>query len=204
MNSGNITEKHPSGAKAPVDSAGIMPGINPRPTARACSSAARQAARIRRMSPEDLDRVMEIAASLKEAPHWTCANYAAVLDPAATPRRIALVTDGGQAGQVVGLAVASLIPPQAELETIAVDTHFQRSGLARGLFAELAGRLALGGVTEVILEVRASNQAALGLYRRLGFVETGRRPRYYQAPAEDAVLMRLEGFKPEAANGPVV
>ncbi len=54
--------------------------------------------------------------------------------------------------------------------------------------------LRLAGVTEVILEVRASNQPALGLYRRLGFVETGRRPGYYMdppEPAEDAVLMRL-------------
>ena len=150
------------------------------------------------MTAEDLDRVMEIAASLNNAPQWSCAAYRAALEQDATPRRIAMVTDGGQAGKVVGLAVASLIPPQAELETIAVDTHFQRCGLARGLFAELAGRLRLAGVTEVILEVRASNEPALRLYRRLGFVETGRRPRYYQAPEDDAVLMHLglEGFEP--------
>jgi len=152
------------------------------------------------MTAEDLDRVMEIAVSLKDAPHWTRANYVAALDPAATLRRIALVTDGGQAGKVAGLAVASPIPPQAELETIAVDTHYQRCGLARTLFAELAGRLRLIGVTEVILEVRASNEPALGLYRRLGFVETGRRRGYYvdpPEPAEDAILMRLglEGFE---------
>ena len=152
------------------------------------------AVRIRRMSPEDLDRVMEIAASLKEAPRWPREAYRAALDQDAAPRRIALVTDGGQTGKVVGLAVASLMPPQAELETIAVDTHFQRCGLARRLFAELAGKLRLAGVSEVILEVRASNQPALGLYRRLGFVETGCRPGYYTnppEPAEDAVLMRL-------------
>jgi ribosomal-protein-alanine N-acetyltransferase len=150
------------------------------------------------MTAEDLDRVMEIAASLRHAPQWPREAYKAALDPGATPGRIALVTDGGQACKVAGLAVASLIPPQAELETIAVDTHFQRCGLARGLFAELAGRLARAGATEVILEVRASNQPALGLYQRLGFVETGRRPRYYQAPEDDAVLMRLglEGFEP--------
>ena len=77
------------------------------------------------MSPEDLDRVMEIAASLKDAPQWPREAYTAALDmdpnQDATPRRIALVTDGGQAGKVMGLAVASLIPPQAELETIAAD-----------------------------------------------------------------------------------
>ena len=67
---------------------------------------------------------------------------------------------------------------------------------------ELVEKLSLAGVREVILEVRASNLPALALYRQLGFVETGRRPRYYQAPEEDAILMRLglEGFEPEAAT----
>jgi tRNA threonylcarbamoyladenosine biosynthesis protein TsaB len=149
---------------------------------------------VRPMREEDLDEVVMVAASLRQAPFWSREAYKAALDPDATPRRIALVTDGGQAGEVLGLVVASLIPPQAELETIAVDTHYQRCGLARGLFAELAGRLAHAGATEIHLEVRASNERALRLYLRLGFVETGRRPGYYvdpPEPAEDAVLMRL-------------
>jgi tRNA threonylcarbamoyl adenosine modification protein YeaZ/ribosomal-protein-alanine acetyltransferase len=153
---------------------------------------------VRPMRGMDLNEVMALAASLKEAPQWTRANYIAALDSEAVPRCIALVTDGGQTGKVVGFSVASLMPPRAELEIIAVDAQFQRRGLARKLFEELAGKLGLAGVREVILEVRASNQPALGLYRQLGFVETGRRPRYYQAPADDAVLMRLvlEGFEP--------
>jgi ribosomal-protein-alanine N-acetyltransferase len=46
-------------------------------------------------------------------------------------------------------------------------------------------------VCQLILEVRASNRAALGFYGALGFKETGRRPRYYIDPEEDAVLMGL-------------
>jgi ribosomal-protein-alanine N-acetyltransferase len=191
-------EDDASGAEARIEYDGKMRGLTPPPPSESSDPAAFQAARIRCMTAEDLDRVMEIAASLKNSPQWPPAAYRAALEQDAAPRRIALVTDGGQAGKVAGLAVASLIPPQAELETIAIDTHFQRCGLARGLFAELAGKLRLAGVTEVILEVRASNEPALRLYRRLGFVETGRRPGYYQAPEDDAVLMRLglEGFEP--------
>jgi tRNA threonylcarbamoyladenosine biosynthesis protein TsaB len=160
---------------------------------------------VRPMREEDLDEVVIVAASQRLAPFWPRETYRAALDPAATPRRIALVTDGGKAGKVAGLVVASLLPPQAELETIVVDTYYQRCGLARGLFAELAGRLRLAGVTEVVLEVRASNEPALRLYRRLGFEETGLRPGYYvdpPEPAEDAVLMRLglQGLEPKAAN----
>ena len=93
---------------------------------------------------------------------------------------------------MTGFLVASLLPPQAELEIIAVEARVQRRGLARKLFDELVYQLGPAGVTEVVLEVRASNQAALALYRALGFVETGRRTRYYADPQEDAVLMRLQ------------
>ena len=143
------------------------------------------------MREADLDEVVIIACQ-RLAPFWPREAYRAALDTETTPRRIALVVEVN--GKLAGLAVASLLPPQAELETIVVDTHYQRCGLARRLFEELAGRLRQTGITEVILEVRASNQAALGLYRRLGFVQTGLRPGYYVNPpeqAEDAVLMRL-------------
>jgi ribosomal-protein-alanine N-acetyltransferase len=97
----------------------------------------------------------------------------------------------GEGGEVVGFAVASLLPPEGELETIAVVPTAQRQGVARRLFAELTAELRAAQITEVNLEVRASNHQALGLYRRLGFAETGRRVRYYHDPVEDAVLMRL-------------
>ena len=44
---------------------------------------------------------------------------------------------------------------------------------------------------DVLLEVRQSNETAQRLYTRHGFVPIGRRRRYYQAPPEDAVVMRL-------------
>jgi tRNA threonylcarbamoyladenosine biosynthesis protein TsaB len=136
--------------------------------------------------------VMEIAGSLKGLPQWTRENYMAALDPDARPRRIALMVLGPDEDRMTGFLVASLLPPQAELEIIAVEARVQRRGLARKLFDELVYQLGPAGVTEVVLEVRASNQAALALYRALGFVETGRRTRYYADPQEDAVLMRLQ------------
>jgi ribosomal-protein-alanine N-acetyltransferase len=143
------------------------------------------------MTPADLDRVIEIAASLKEAPHWPRSAYLAALYPDAAPRRIALVAEEPGSGAVTGFAVASLLPPQAELETIAVASAAQRQGLAQQLFAALTVELGLAQIAEVLLEVRASNQPALGFYRSLGFVEAGRRPCYYHDPVEDAVLMSL-------------
>jgi ribosomal-protein-alanine N-acetyltransferase len=145
--------------------------------------------RIRAMAESDLGRVMEIAASLREAPQWPRAAYAAAIAPGAVPKRIALVAEveGAVAGFVVGLVVAS----QAELESIAVDRAVQRRGIGAALLRGLIQEAALAGAEEVLLEVRASNRRAMELYGKAGFAEVGRRPGYYLDPMEDAVLMRL-------------
>jgi ribosomal-protein-alanine N-acetyltransferase len=143
------------------------------------------------MTPADLDRVIEIERSLKQAPHWPLTAWISALDPLSSPQRIAQVATDPSIGKVAAFAVASLLPPQAELELIAVAPEAQRRGLARFLFAALAKELKTWEVTEVSLEVRTSNRPALALYRHLGFIETARRPRYYADPVEDAVLLSL-------------
>jgi ribosomal-protein-alanine N-acetyltransferase len=150
---------------------------------------------IRRMTAADLDRVLAIARNLPQVPHWPESAWMnatnSQFEPESTPRRIALVAGDPQSGSIFGFAVASLLPPQAELETIAVAPESQRLGLGARIFQALAAELKVAGVNELVLEVRASNRPALALYRALGFVKTGLRPRYYADPIEDAVLMRL-------------
>jgi ribosomal-protein-alanine N-acetyltransferase len=146
---------------------------------------------IRPMAPADLDRVIEIERSLEQAPHWARSAWLSALDPTATPSRLALVAEDPSSHAIAAFAVASLLPPQAELEMIAVAPEAQRRGLARHLFTELTMALRAQQVTEVSLEVRASNHPALALYHQLGFVETARRPRYYADPVEDAFLLSL-------------
>ena len=144
--------------------------------------------RVRRMAETDVDAVVELAARLPTAPHWPREAYIAAQDPQREPVRIVEVAVTAEA-ELLGFAVGLVIPPQAELEAIAVAPQFQRMGVARRLFEALAGELAAVGAAEVLLEVRASNEAALGLYAALGFEETGRRRGYYAAPVEDAVLL---------------
>jgi ribosomal-protein-alanine acetyltransferase len=146
-------------------------------------------ARIRRMTEGDVDPVMALAAALEHAPQWPRSAYLAALDPKATPRRIALIAEEPESDALAGFAVASLMESLAELETIAVAPERRRQGLARRLLFALTAELRPAGAREFILEVRASNHPALELYRSLGFAATGRRPRYYHDPVEDAVLM---------------
>ena len=92
---------------------------------------------------------------------------------------------------VAGFVVAVLVPPEAELETIAVVESAQRLGVGRQLLQGLADELRTQQAKSLNLEVRASNLAALRVYRSQEFEEIGRRKRYYSDPEEDAVLMRL-------------
>ena len=62
--------------------------------------------------------------------------------------------------------------------------------MARHLVHVFLDELADNGAREVFLEVRESNRAARALYRDLDFQEVGVRVRYYEKPAEDAVVMR--------------
>jgi ribosomal-protein-alanine N-acetyltransferase len=146
---------------------------------------------IRSMKLEDVPLVYAMAARIAELPRWPLAAYLSALDPEAIPQRIALVADNPVTGMPFGFTMARLVPPQAELEVVAVAPEFQRRGIARRLLAALAEELRYESVTEIDLEVRASNTPALALYRALGFESSGRRPCYYADPEEDAVLMRL-------------
>jgi ribosomal-protein-alanine acetyltransferase len=91
--------------------------------------------------------------------------------------------------QVCGYSVASYAVEIAELESVAVSERWRRYGMGRTL-CEVAMLWARKlGAKSIQLEVRESNAAALSLYRRVGFEEQGKRPKYYKNPEEDAVLM---------------
>jgi ribosomal-protein-alanine N-acetyltransferase len=146
---------------------------------------------IRQMGAADIARVLDIDRSLPTAPHWPGQAYLAALDPAASLRRIALVAAKEASDLPVGFAIASLLLPEAELETVAVAAEGQSQGIGRALLERLFAELQRAGIVEVHLESRASNQTAMRLYKGLGFAESGRRSGYYADPIEDAVVMSL-------------
>ncbi|MBM3764401.1 MAG: GNAT family N-acetyltransferase [Acidobacteria bacterium] len=89
-------------------------------------------------------------------------------------------------GRILGHVVFhDVFDNEYELLYIEVDAAARRQGIARALISALpAGR--------IFLEVRESNTAARELYKRAGFVETGRRKLYYRDPPEDGIVMELK------------
>ncbi len=90
---------------------------------------------------------------------------------------------------VAGLAAWQLAAGEASLYTLTVSPAARRTGAASALLAHSLDQLRGEGAETAYLEVRASNAAAIALYEKAGFVADGRRPRFYQHPTEDAVLM---------------
>jgi len=146
---------------------------------------------IRDLRESDLATVIALVELLEDAPDWPPEIYAALLQPGAARPRIVLVAGDTRSGEVLGFVVAGLLPPEAELESIAVAPSVQRRGIGRRLLASLVTRLRTSGILQLHLEVRASNQTALRFYSAQNFNQTGVRPRYYTDPEEDAVLMTL-------------
>ncbi len=109
-----------------------------------------------------------------------------------------LAVDGE--GEALGYAALSVVLDEGSLDRIAVREQFRRRGVADALLDAFVrfGRVHLAFLT---LEVRASNAAAIALYRKHGFEEVGRRKNYYAAEHEDAVLMTLQ-FREEQENEP--
>jgi ribosomal-protein-alanine N-acetyltransferase len=145
------------------------------------------------LEPAGADMAGEMAdlhALCFEAP-WSAADIGVLLDG---PGGYGLVTRDVD-GNTRGFLLARTVADEAEILTLAVDPGRRRQGLALGL-VEAASNLALAiQVRSLLLEVAADNPAAIGLYRRAGFIEVGRRRGYYSRAgraAIDALIMRRD------------
>jgi ribosomal-protein-alanine N-acetyltransferase len=154
----------------------------------AMSSDTPEQIRIRTMTEADVGAAMAIAATLKDAPRWDARAYQAAVDRARGNHGIALLAEESQSAPA-GFIIAGLLPPEAEIESIAVRAALQRRGVARRLFAAFEAEAQRLGSSLILLEVRPSNAVARAFYQSLGFTEIARRPAYYANPVEEALLM---------------
>lgn len=104
-------------------------------------------------------------------------------------QRICLVSE--VEGRLTGFLVARVDTVTCELENIVVADEWRRRGTGSRLLQKLISTVREDRLQRVQLEVRESNSVARSLYRNLGFVESGRRKKYYPNPTEDAVLYTL-------------
>ena len=141
---------------------------------------------ITQMKPHHVGEIARIEQLCFSAP-WSERSIAYELS---NPLSLWLVAVDGD--QLVGYVGSQSVMDEADMMNIAVLPEFRRLGVAESLVIALCDELRRKKVTSLALEVRASNEAARALYAKLGFVQAGRRPNYYRAPKEDALILRKE------------
>ena len=92
-------------------------------------------------------------------------------------------------GRVLGYACVWLLHGELKINNLAIHPSYRRRGLGDWLLRRVLELGRTTGCRTATLEVRASNDEALALYRRNRFVPVGRRKNYYQWEGEDAILM---------------
>lgn len=138
---------------------------------------------LRAATRADLPTLLEIENESFARPNWRAADF---LKYRATVAECA--------GDVAGFVVVREVyqgnadtRAEREILNVAVRTRFRRQGIATLLLQQEIRSGAL-----YFLEVRESNVAARTLYRKLGFLEIGRRAKYYSHPSETAIVMQMK------------
>lgn len=138
------------------------------------------------MAADHLDVVVALEASSHTRP-WSRSVFEEELQRRHDRAYLVALEDG----EVVGYAGVQLLGEDAHITNVAVRPDRRRRGIASRLVIELIAEARRREATAATLEVRTSNGAARALYRRLGFAPVGVRRRYYEDPAEDALIMWL-------------
>lgn len=144
---------------------------------------------IRPATLADLPALLAIESHAETAAHWSEAKYREMFSGSGL-KRLALVAESGEVVQ--GFLVARAIADEWEIENVVVASSARRKGLAAGLIEELLRLAGQNRACAMFLEVRESNLPARSLYEKMHFRVSGRRPRYYENPPEDALVYRLE------------
>ena len=143
-----------------------------------------QEVEVRRLAYSDLPAVISIERRSFPTP-WSLAMFVLELSK---PSGICLAASSGD--ELLGYVVCSRYDQVWHLMNIAVAPEHRGSGVAgrlmKRLIAESRGKLPF------TLEVRVSNDRAIGMYERFGFRSAGVRPRYYHDNGEDALIMWLD------------
>lgn len=141
---------------------------------------------IRQMQLQDVPAIAELEKLCFSDP-WSENSIASELDNRLSYWLVAEVD-----GKIAGYVGSQSVLDAADMMNLAVSPDYRQQGIGQALVNSLVHHLQENHVIALLLEVRVSNAPAIRLYEKLGFVQVGRRPKYYHNPREDALILRKE------------
>ena len=137
----------------------------------------------REMTAEDVPFISRLEEETFSMP-WSAASFLQMIEKEDARYYVA-----EEDGKLLGGCGLLLIAGEGTITNVVVAPEARRRGVATGMLSHLLAAGDREGLTAYTLEVRVSNQAAIALYEKLGFVSEGIRPNFYEKPTEDAMIM---------------
>ncbi len=145
---------------------------------------------LRAMQPEDVPQVEAIE---KEAyrDRWSDFAYLSELQDNELACYVVLVPLGDEQ-KIAAYGGFWSVLDEGHITKVTVSREYRGKKLSKQLLLGMLKLAKLRGAERVTLEVRVSNKAAIGLYHKMGFTDSGIRPHYYTDNNEDAYIMWRE------------
>jgi len=131
-----------------------------------------------------LERVMEIEETSFPDP-WSKGSF--VNEITENPYAVYFVVLQGEL--VIAYIGGWLVIDELHITNLAVDKDYRQRGIAESLIDEILIFSYNKGIKSATLEVRVSNDSAISLYKKKGFIPVGYRPGYYSNNNENALIM---------------
>ncbi len=138
---------------------------------------------VREMTRADVEAVCRIEQECFSMP-WSAADFLEMIEADYAHYYVAQ-----EAGQIVGCCGIRNLAGEGEITNVAVAPGARRQGIGRKMMEHLLQEASVHKIEACTLEVRISNIPAIRLYESLGFRGEGVRPRFYEKPQEDALIM---------------
>lgn len=142
-------------------------------------------------SPERAEEIAALHAQLFD-PAWDAESITSAIEHPASASFIAQMREPRL---LAGFVLGRIAADEAEILSIGVAPDWQRRGVGRRMVEGLVRAARRAEVKRLFLEVASDNEAAIALYKGLGFASSGRRRGYYQrtgGKSADALVLALD------------
>ncbi len=137
----------------------------------------------REMTPDDVPYISRLEEETFSMP-WSAADFLQMIEKEDARYYVA-----EEEGVLYGGCGVLLVAGEGNITNIVIAPEHRDKGIGTRLLQYLIEEGYREGLTAYTLEVRVSNAAAVHVYEKLGFVSAGIRPKFYEKPTEDAIIM---------------
>ena len=145
--------------------------------------------RVEAMTEESIDPVVAIENASFLNP-WSKLCFLEELSFKDSHNFILKLENSIQTYQIIAYLCCRVLVDELHILKLAVHPEHRRKGIATDFLSHCLNTHGTQQIKTVILDVRSSNSAAIGLYQKLDFQIIGQRPNYYFDTGESAFLMR--------------